>query len=344
MINSNFSFKRKTFVKDLLNPNMCLINTGALEFESFDCFARTVLKDKKLDIRKAEKLIVPVTNGTQVDFLLQLNSKARPFLIIKLNDWSFDTLNAFHKTNNTAVLIDVENIQDFKKSLAEHPCKNFCDFAVSTFGYFRTSINAEQIDDIVYIATDPFFEFPFFCTADISIDYKSFNDKPISSMDAIEWHCNILAYNMINRSAAISWKKYGYKCDDCDNDCKDGNCNGNCSNNGKCTCGDKTYKYDILHTGRPKRVFISDDYKMYVDTKEFKKSELDLYKEYDTNEISIKEIDPIRACYDAKLSKTCGINELSLISYYQNYLVYDNVAMVPYITYVFDRTIKGGRA
>lgn len=333
MLEKGFTFNRKFFVKDLLNPNECLKNAALLEFESFNAFTKTVITDTKINIGNASKFIVPVRNSDEVLFLLRLNPVNRPHMIIKLEDFSHETLDSFFKIPNTSLLIDEDNITNLKQSLLDKPSNNFCKFCMNTYGYVRINISADDVHDWVYRLTDAFFAFPFFCIADVHIDYLSFNDMPITTMDAIEWQCNILANNMKRNNRGLNWKAFGAICE---NECTDGDCKG--------TCLEKGYEYDTIHYSRAKRVFVSDEGKMYIETKEFKASELDLYKDYDCEALTLRDIDPIRACYDAKITQTCGVKDVALISLYQNYQIYGNVAMVPYITYAIDRASRGERA
>lgn len=326
-IDNEFSYRRKYYVRDLLNPNTLITNTGFIEFDSFDEFVRVILKDKKFDINTSAKIIVPVKNADEVELLLSISPEARSFLIIKLMSFDKETRDAFSVVKNTALLIESNRISTLKKEMLKDPSDNFVNFLRSTYGYFTNTITFDNVDDIMYKYTDSFFEFPFFCISIIKWDWKSFENMKISELNSLAFQTRLLHRNAFGQERIVDYSKY-YS-------------NDFISNSSKDIGFEKRYKYDKMKTFSCKWIYIKDG-KMYIDNPSTD-IYIDIYDDRyrDANNIDFREINALRSVFDVKLSSDYA-HDLSMVSLSQNIKCTGNPAIIPYQCLIAARILNGG--
>lgn len=313
-------FERKYFVKDLLKPETLLKDTSYLEFASFEDFIDTVVRNSLLgDLKSVDKIIVPVEEDYQVKALMHINSDAIPFLIISLKKVSKTLFDAFSPRKNTALMIDASEVSSFKKELKSCKSPAMLSFCKGTYGYFRDVVNCENINNIPYVFTDPFFQFPFFCIADIAFDYKNLQENlTLDTLHSIQYFGNMLAFNTIKtKKGSVDWGSFSAS---------------PVENSGV------TYTFDLARQISPKRLFVEKNC-LYVNSGNLQDSKVDL-----TSSSSIPEgkiLDSIRKFYDAKFTAPCGLTDCTFISLEENVKCTGDPNVIPYLTYFVTRAFNG---
>ena len=313
------NYERSFFVKDLLTADSLIKNSATLEYDSFMDFVQTFLQDRLYSLDTVDKIIVPVDDADEARLLLSIDPKARPFLIVYLRDFSKATRDEFKRIENTSILCDGDKIISLKKAMIEEPSANFVDFLSHVYGYFRDTITKDDIDNISYIYTDPFFTLPTFSVADIRWDWASFEDMTMNEMRGVVYHCNLLYANMNNQKRKVNWEIFGDK-----------------SQSG--------YVYDFLNISNIKRPFIKGT-KLYPDYMCLEEYAYDFYenKDKDPNKEPLDYVDTIRSPFDTKITKNSGLSNISLDYISQNIVCNGNPAMVPYLCSIVTRLLNGGR-
>lgn len=317
-IAEDLTFRRKYFVKDLLNANTLLGNTDILEFGSFMDFAQVFLRDKKFGLNSVDKLIVPVENPEEAELLLKIDPDVRPWLIIYLKDFSKATRDKFHEIKRTSLLCLEGQVPVLKSMMQEDPSQGFLEFMCHSYGYFRGEVNSSNVDDIPYIYSNAFFTLPYFCISDIKWDWESFETTQLKDLHAVVYNTSLVATNMLKRKSQINFEAFGL-------------------------AKQTSWVYDYMHTLGCKRIFIQDG-NMYIDDPGSGMS-IDLYDDHynDANNVPLVEVDSIRSAFDIKYSNAWGVQEPSIIRISQNIKCTGNPAMVPYLCSIVSRTLNGGR-
>ena len=317
-ISEDFTFKRKYFVKDLLNPETLVKGASTLEFASFTDFAEVFLRDRKFSLNNVDKLVVPVENADEAALLLGINPQVRPRLLIYLKDFSKETRACFDIIANTSLLVDGHRVPELKQCMLSDPVPGFAKFMAHSYGYFRGLVNADNVDNIPYIYTDAFFTLPYFCIADIRWDWESFEDMKLKNLHSVVYNTTMVASNMPKKVRSLNLSPFGS-----DNEIE--------------------WEYDYMHTPNTKRLFVKDG-SLYIDNAESGLS-IDLYDEsyQDANTVPLRKLDSIREAFDIKYTPSWGMVEPSLISISQNVKCTGNPAMVPYLCRIVTRTLNGGR-
>lgn len=317
-IAEDFTFKRKYFVKDLLSPDSLIKGADIVEYASFGEFAQTFLRDKLYSLGSVGKIIVPVESADEVALLLKISPNARPFLIIYLKDFSKETRDAFsHFVDKTAILCDSGSIRDLRTAMVEEQSLAFIDFMKHTYGYFRSYVDRDRINDIPYVYSEPFTTLPFFCTADVKWKYDTFENMPLKDLHGIVYNTTLVANNVVKQERNVDWDRFGGE-------------------------GSTRFTYELMHVANPKRIFISDG-RIFLDDGTYG-SGVDMYDPDFANaeNIPLREIDLLRNPFDAKLTKSCGVEDVALVYVTQNILCNGNPAMVPYLCKIVARTLNGG--
>lgn len=316
MLSNVFSFKRKYFVKDLLSPDSLIKNASTLEFESFNEFARTFLKDRLYSLDSVNMIIVPAENAEEVKLLLSIKPEVRPFLVIYLKDFTIDTRKAFEYVDKTAILCDSMDIPDLVEQMRKEPSEQFCKFLSCTYGYFRGYVDAGNVKELLHIYSDSFFTLPFFCIADIRWDFHSFEKMPLVGLHEIVYLTKFIYNNLMHQQRIVDFSSFGFD-------------------------GERKYSYDYMRVPGAKRLNIANGC-LYADG--IPDSMLDMYSDVskDATEVPLKEIDSLRHFYDLKLSKQTGLDDMSFVSINQNKKCMGNPAMIPYLCSIITRTLNGG--
>lgn len=316
-----FEYKRKFSVDDLFSIKSLIKNASVIEFASFEDFIYSVVQNRYLQLNGfVNKIIVPVEEPVQVECLMKIKPEAIPFLIVYLKCFSKEALDSFKPRKDTALMVDSHNVLALKQSIKTYKSDNFAQFCLQSYGYFRDEIDASNVKDALNIYTDPFFEFPFFCIADIRWDFNSLNDNlSLETLNQIQYFGNDLKFNMINiKSGSLDWRAFSSNLE-----------------------GDLTrpYKFDLMRCNSPKYLFI-EDHILFAGDKPIQKSGVDVCNGIDKG-LSSKELDHIRRFYDVAFNNVCGLTDYTFISLYQNYKCCGDPNMIPYLTYFVTRAFNG---
>lgn len=316
-----FEYKRKFSVDDLFSIKSLIKNTSVIEFASFEDFIYSVVQNRYLQLNGfVDKIIVPIEEPIQIECLMKIIPEVIPFLIVYLKCFSKEALDSFKPRKDTALMVDSNNVLALKQSIKTCKSDNFAQFCLQSYGYFRDEIDASNVKDVLNIYTDPFFEFPFFCIADIRWDFNSLNDNlSLETLNQIQYFGNDLKFNMINtKSGSLDWRAF---CSDLKGDLT------------------RPYRFDLMRYNSPKHLFVKG-HTLYVGDKPIQKSGVDVCDGIDKS-ISSKELDHIRRFYDVEFNNTCGLTDYTFMSLYQNYKCCGDPNMIPYLTYFVTRAFNG---
>lgn len=316
-----FEYKRKFSIDDLFSIKSLIKNTSIMEFASFEDFVCSVVQNRYIELNGfVDKIVVPVEEPIQVECLMKIKPEAIPFLIVYLKDFSKESLDSFNPRKDTALMVDSHNVLTLKQSIQTYRPDKFVQFCLNSYGYFRDEIDTSNIKDVLNVYTDPFFEFPFFCIADIKWDFNSLNeDLSLETLHQIQYFGNELKFNIINtRSGSLDWKSFSSNLE-----------------------GDLTrlYKFDLMRCNSPKHLLVKD-HTLYVGDKPISKSGVNVSDGIDKT-TSSKELDHIRRFYDVEFNNACGLTDYTFMSLYQNYECCGDPNMVPYLTYFVTRAFNG---
>lgn len=324
-ISEEFSYRRKYYVRDLLNPKTLVTNTATIEFDSFDEFVKVVLKDEKIDIQTPAKLIIPVRSSDEVSSMLSLNPEVRSFLILKLESFTKSVRDSFSVVPNVALMIDSKDIDSLKEEMVNNPSDNFVRFLKTTYGYFTDTITSNDVDDIMYKYTDPFYKFPFFCISAIKWDWYSFQDYKMKDLRKLIYQCRFISNNLGGQSRVLNYSKYMTKY-------------GLDSVGGSL---EREYLYDRMKSDSCKCIYVKDG-KLYIDSPDSEYF-IDMYDEslFDGNNVDLKEVNRLRLPFDIKISMNYA-TDINIVSINQNIKCTGNPAIIPYQCLIVGRILNGG--
>lgn len=314
-----FSYKRKHYVRELLSLKTLVYGTSWFEFSSFEDFRKIILEQHAFDLRQVQNIVVPVTEASQVSYLLQIKSEIRQNLVIYLKTFSQEVLGNLRVVPSVNILCDTTNIPTFKQLILGYKEPNDLprDFLFNSQGIFKIKINRDNIDQLPYLFTDSFNVFPYFCNVLIDWDWADIEEMKIGEIQKLAYWARFLHYNVITRNMKIELNFYsGHHYF-------------------------REYSLNVLSLMTGKKLFLKEN-TLYLENEGSPyKIDLSTLEYRDANNVDFQEINKLRMPFDIKIDESfCEFP--SFISNVQNEKCTGNLAQVPYSCRVFSRILAKG--
>lgn len=209
---TEFKYTRHFLVKDLLDASQIFDNTNTLEFDCFKSFFKWFVTKQLFNDCNIKEIILPVETKQDIETLKKLDSSRLPLIKLRFpKKPSLELISSLDTSlKKVSIIIDGEDVLFFKELLKKVP-KETLNFLRFNSGTFVITIDFEDIDNIIYKITDPFFTLPFFSCVKIEWNFENLEKKvTIDRLHAIIWHLNFLKINVLNRSISskITWNDF----------------------------------------------------------------------------------------------------------------------------------------
>lgn len=319
IISEDFTYNRKYYVKDLYDKKNIFKQINSLEFESFSIFVNKFLEDLSWVNLPLERIVVPIENREQLEFLSKLFLDKLPhvFLYIKnipevLKDFDFNL-------SHTSLLLDSSDVLAFKEFVLKAQNKNLIQYLSKTLGFFRIKITAEDKDSLSI--AEKYFEsyilFPYFSVCEAYWDFYSFRNLKLKDLNSIIYNLKYIKYNIINshKNETVSWADF-YK------NYKDS--------------PDKAYSQYKLEISNysPYKSLIFSEKGLKLDR--YSEKEFISYEELQS--LDFTKLNELIGIFSMKFKDICD----NYISYYQNYKDNNTWGQLPYLNRMLNEIFLKG--
>lgn len=298
------NFERKHFIKDLYNPKEVINYFNIIEFESFDVF-KSLAEEGLFHIERNKDIIIPIWSLSEYKALIDL----------------FKKTGANEYSNFVLYIPDINILEDVLKNLIDLKFQIMTDFDTPCmlFKYWNNNDNSSK-----WISNNRFYK-------RVKIDYNNY-EKVLNRM--------INVYNI--EQIRFFWLEINYRSF---NEMKMGEIQDlifSINHVVEYTIGKEPlvlYRCNEI----PKRIYVSRDYRLYLNNERDFEWYFDLkkYKDADGCSVDLKDLNKLRSYADLKLNAlSIPFNRffnLAFIDFYYNLKMEGVFNQVPIISLIFDR-------
>lgn len=319
IISEDFTYNRKYHVKDLYDKKNIFKQINSLEFETFDIFVNKFLEDLSWANLPLERIIIPIENRDQLEFLSKLFLTKLPHIFLYIKNVSKVLKDFDFNLPHTSLLLDSSEVPVFKKFILETQNKNLIQYLSRTLGFFRVKITAEDVNSLSIAEKyfEPYILFPYFSVCEAYWDFYSFRDLKLKDLNSIIYNLKYIKYNVINshKNETVTWADF-YK-----------NHEDNL---------DKAYSQYKLEISNypPYKSLIFSGKGLKLDR--YSEKEFISYEELQS--LDFTKLNELIGIFSMKFKDTCD----SYISYYQNYKDNNTWGQLPYLNRMLNEIFLKG--